>query len=101
MKKLPAKYTPWVMPLILSFIMSSLISLINIIKALGLVDGLFVIWMQAWALSWVIAYPTVLLVLPIVKWIMSKIVEAPTQINPHKTNGTKSATIAQFFLLSY
>lgn len=78
MKKLPVKYAPWVMPLILSFIMSGIISFINIIKALGFVDGLFGIWLQAWGLSWLVAYPVVLMVLPIVKWIMGKIIETPT-----------------------
>lgn len=79
MKKLPEKSAPWVMPLILSFLMCSLISLVNIIKALGFVDNFWRIWLQGWAVSWVIAYPTLLATLPIVRWVMTRIVEAPAQ----------------------
>ena len=102
MKKLPAKFAPWIMPLMLSGIMSAIISFINIVKTLGfvdglftiwlqamsypafglLVDGLFTIWLQAWVLSWAIAYPAVLTAFPIVKWIMSKIIETPTPNKP-------------------
>lgn len=82
MKKLPAKFTPWIMPLMLSGIMSAIISFVNIVKTLGFVDGLFTIWLQAWVLSWAIAYPAVLTAFPIVKWIMSKIIETPTPNKP-------------------
>ena len=82
MKKLPAKFAPWIMPLMLSGIMSAIISFINIVKTLGFVDGLFTIWLQAWVLSWAIAYPAVLTAFPIVKWIMSKIIETPTPNKP-------------------
>lgn len=82
MKKLPAKFALWIMPLMLSGIMSAIISFINIVKALGFVDGLFTIWLQAWGLSWLVAYPVVLMVLPIVKWIMGKIIETPTAGKP-------------------
>ncbi len=65
------------MPLILSCIMSAIISLVNIIKALGFVENLLPVWLQAWVISWLIAYPTVLMVLPIVKWIVVRVVESP------------------------
>ncbi|MFB2538213.1 MULTISPECIES: DUF2798 domain-containing protein [unclassified Acinetobacter] len=76
-KKLPAKSAAYVMPLILSFVMSSIISGINIFKAIGLVDGFMWIWLRGWMISWAIAFPTVLVVLPLVRKIVGKIVQMP------------------------
>lgn len=77
MKKLPAKSAFWVLPLILSGLMTFLVSLINITKAVGFTDGFWHIWLQGWAVSWVIAYPVLLAVLPVVQRIMKRIVEVP------------------------
>jgi len=75
--KIPARYTYLVMPLLLSFLMTFLVSLISTLRSLGLVDGLFRIWMGAWLLSWMVAFPALLLVQPLVRRIMSVIVEKP------------------------
>ena len=47
------------------------------VRSLGLVDGLFRIWMGAWLLSWMVAFPALLLVQPLVRRIMGWIVEKP------------------------
>ena len=49
--RIPARYSYLVMPLLLSFLMTFLVSLISTLRSLGLVDGLFRIWMGAWLLS--------------------------------------------------
>ena len=84
MKKLPAKSAPWIMPLILSGLMTFLVSLINIVKALGFADGFGRIFLQGWAVSWLIAYPVLLIAFPLVRRIMTRIVEAPAP----QQNGT-------------
>ncbi|MDD4865305.1 MAG: DUF2798 domain-containing protein [Alishewanella agri] len=55
------------MPLILSILMTCVISFVSSIKALGLSGLSLNGWLQAWLWSWVIAFPTLLLVLPLVK----------------------------------
>ncbi|MBK9572653.1 MAG: DUF2798 domain-containing protein [Rhodoferax sp.] len=75
--KIPARYTHLVMPLLLSFFMTFLVSLISTVRSLGLVDGLFQVWMGAWLLSWMVAFPALLLVQPLVRRIMGLIVEKP------------------------
>lgn len=77
MKKLPAKSMTVVLPFLLSFIMSGVISFIATLKAFGFSDGLVLHWMQAWGLSWMVAFPVVLFVLPLVRRIASLIVEKP------------------------
>lgn len=56
-----------IMPLILSILMTCVISFVSSIKALGLSGLSLSDWLQAWLWSWVIAFPTLLLVLPLVK----------------------------------
>jgi len=64
---IPKKYAPqafsFFMALLMSCVMSLMISLIN----LGLVDGLALLWLRAWALAFVIAFPCILLVTPLVR----------------------------------
>ncbi|WP_225907026.1 DUF2798 domain-containing protein [Methyloradius palustris] len=47
--------------------MTFVVSFISTLRSIGLTNHLFHIWMGAWALSWAIAFPTLLMVLPLVK----------------------------------
>ncbi|ENW78894.1 hypothetical protein F909_03211 [Acinetobacter sp. ANC 3929] len=63
-------------PLILSGMMSFLISGITTLKAVGLIDNFFSMWMSAWAVAWMFAFPSVLVCAPIAQrlagWILKK-----------------------------
>jgi hypothetical protein len=67
LRKLPARAASWVMPLILSILMTFVVSMISTLRSVGPVPEMPGIWMSAWALSWVFAFPTLLLVLPLVR----------------------------------
>lgn len=55
------------MPFILSILMTCVISFVSIIKTLGL-DGFTVAgWFSAWLWSWGIAFPTLLILMPLVR----------------------------------
>ena len=75
LRKLPARYAGLVMPFLLSIFMTCVVSLISTLHSVGLTNGLFNIWMGAWGLSWVIAFPTLLVVLPMVKAATGLVVE--------------------------
>ena len=77
LRKLPARFAGLVMSLFLSIFMTCIVSLISTLRSKGMVDGLLHIWMGAWALSWIIAFPTLLLVLPLVKTATGFVVEKP------------------------
>lgn len=78
-RKLPATSAVIVMPLVLSVIMTLVVSLISTVRVLGLQGEALRAWPAAWALSWLIAFPTLLLVLPIVRRVVSAIVMSPTR----------------------
>jgi Protein of unknown function (DUF2798) len=65
--KLPARYAGIVMPLLLSVFMTCIVSGISTLRSVGPVPGFVGLWLSAWALSWVVAFPTMLLVMPLVR----------------------------------
>ncbi len=59
------------MSLFMSFFMSGVITLIN----LGVVSGFFLFWIEAFWKAWVIAFPTILIVIPQVRKIVKLLVK--------------------------
>lgn len=65
--KLPAAAARWVMPLILSILMTCVVSLVSTWRGLGMPPGFARLWLEAWLASWLVAFPVLLLVLPLVR----------------------------------
>ncbi|BEP94639.1 hypothetical protein GmRootA79_30230 [Acidovorax sp. A79] len=63
------------MPLLLSLLMTFIVSLISTVRVVGFSLDLPRLWMSSWALSWLVAFPTLLLVLPVVRRVTAAIVE--------------------------
>lgn len=61
------RFAPVVFGLLLSGLMSFIVSLVATLRAAGLTDGFFLLWMSAWIPSWLVAFPTVLVVAPAVR----------------------------------
>lgn len=76
-RKLPARYAGFIMPLVLSVLMTFVVSAIATLRSLGPGPDFLAMWPTAWALSWVVAFPTLLVVLPVVRRIVGLVVEAP------------------------
>ncbi len=76
-KKLPARYMAIVVPFILSVKMTFIVSGISTLKGLGVADGFWRAWMSSWGLSWVVAFPVLLVMLPIVRRMADLFVEQP------------------------
>ena len=62
---------------ILSALMSFLVSGIAILRNAGLDDTFLSMWMEAWLPSWLIAFPTVLVVAPLMRRLVGMLVTAP------------------------
>lgn len=71
--KFPAAWAKFLMPFLLSVFMSGLVSLVVTIKLHVAEQPLLSSWVQSWFSSWVIAFPSLLIVLPVVKWIVAAI----------------------------
>jgi hypothetical protein len=75
--KLPARYAAIVTPLVLSVLMTFVVSAISTLKALGATAAFIENWPTAWVLSWLVAFPTLLLILPLVRRIVALVVAPP------------------------
>lgn len=74
-RRLPASWARVVMPFILSVLMTFVVSGIATLRSRSLAPGFFDTWMTAWGLSWLVAFPTLLLVLPTVRRLVDLVVE--------------------------
>ena len=75
-KKIPNRYAAVVLPFFLSIIMTFIVSCISTIRSMGVEQFSTDIWLSAWGISWLIAFPVLLLVLPIVRKITFLLVHA-------------------------
>jgi uncharacterized membrane protein len=73
---IPQRFAPVVFGLILSGMMSFIVSGIATIRATGLIDGLPALWAGAWIVSWAVAFPTVLVVAPVTRRVVARLVRA-------------------------
>lgn len=81
-RKLPARYHGFAMPLVLSVLMSCIVSSMATLHTTGLAAGFLRRWMGAWGTSWLIGFPTLLAVLPVVRRVVHWIVESPESSKP-------------------
>lgn len=77
--KFHPKHLNWLMPLILSCLMSGSISFINIVLNKGFFDCFAIVWIKTWGMSWLIAFPLILVFLPLVRKFLMKFVELPNE----------------------
>lgn len=63
------------MPAILALLMTFVVSGISTFKAIGLPPGFVREWMVAWLFSYVVAFPVLLMILPVVRKVVGAITE--------------------------
>jgi hypothetical protein len=80
--KLPSSYARIVMPLILSVVMTCVVSATATLRVAGWVPGFTALWLSAWAWSWLIAFPTLLVALPVARRLSSLVVAMPAVSEP-------------------
>jgi hypothetical protein len=76
-RKLPSRYAAVIMPLLLSVLMTFVVSAISTLRILGPGMAFLRAWPFSWAMSWTIAFPTLLAVLPMVRRLTAALVQPP------------------------
>jgi hypothetical protein len=75
MRKLPYRYNRILMPLFLSIFMSCIVAGISTVMGSGISPDLPLKWLKAWGTSWMVAFPSLFVILPIVRRIVAVLVE--------------------------
>lgn len=65
----------YALPLCLTLVMTFLVSGVATIRALGLVEGVLSKWAESWMFSWCIAFPTMFLLMPVVRRALTRVIE--------------------------
>jgi len=59
----------------MALLMSCTMSLVIIIFNVGLIEGFVSIWLKAWGFSFIVAFPTVIVISPIVGKLVNLVIE--------------------------
>lgn len=76
-RKLPSRFNAVAFPFILSIAMCGIVSAVSTLKGLGMSPEFPSRWLSAWGISWLIAFPVLLIILPLVRRIVAVFVAAP------------------------
>ena len=71
---IPPKYDSYVFSFFMSLLMSGIMSLAISIINLGWVENMLSIWLRAWSMAFIIAFPTIIAVTPVVRKLVSMVV---------------------------
>lgn len=75
-RKLPRRFGALVTPLLLSLLMTCVVSAISVVKTQGFGPEALGTWPSAWLISWLVAFPVLLLMLPVVRRLTGLLVES-------------------------
>lgn len=73
--KLPARSAAIVIPFLLSLLMSVVVSAISTLRSAGWTPDVLHLWLGAWMLSWAVAFPLVVVLLPTVRRLAGLVVD--------------------------
>lgn len=65
--RLHTRHAPIVMALLLSVAMTMVVSAVSTLRGVGPTEAFLAVWLSSWGLSWLVAFPTVLVILPLVR----------------------------------
>ncbi|MFT5756005.1 MAG: hypothetical protein ACI9LM_000717 [Alteromonadaceae bacterium] len=69
------KYQSLIFSFIMALLMSGIMSFVISVFNLGLVDHIIFIWLNAWGFAFTVAFPVILLVTPVVRFLVSLLVK--------------------------
>ncbi|MAW33672.1 MAG: hypothetical protein CMK56_04620 [Proteobacteria bacterium] len=64
---IPTKYAQLTFIFIVSIFMSCVVSSVSVLNTTGLVESFLSLWMIAWYKSWFVAFPSLLVITPLVR----------------------------------
>ncbi len=72
---IPSRYSPYVFSFFMSLLMSGVMSFCITLLNLGWVTDVVMLWLQAWSAAFVIAFPTIVLITPLVRRLVTLVIQ--------------------------
>lgn len=73
---IPSRYSPYVFSFFMSLLMSGVMSFCITLLNLGWVTDVVMLWLQAWSAAFVIAFPTIVLITPLVRRLVTLVIQS-------------------------
>lgn len=74
---IPARYAPVLFPLVMTFFMAGVVSLLLTLVNLGVPPRFLALWLMNWGLAWLFAFPAAMLAIPVARRIVGWLTMAP------------------------
>jgi hypothetical protein len=74
---IPARFVPVLSGFILSGLMSLVVTAISTLRAVGATADFPHLWLGSWLTAWLVAFPLVLVVAPLTRRIVNRLVRLP------------------------
>jgi hypothetical protein len=71
--RLPVRFAPFVMALQLSIVMTMVVSGVSTFRGIGLSEAFLHVWLSSWFMSWIVAFPTLLILMPAVRALTARL----------------------------
>lgn len=85
--KLRTRFAALITPLIVSILMTGIISLICVVGSAGFV---LTLWLRSWCRSWLVAFPVLIVILPLARMATECIVESAHTLHAPKSEQESS-----------
>ena len=72
--KIPKKYSQLTFIFFVSICMSCVVSGVSVLNTTGFIDSFLSLWMTAWFKSWLVAFPSLLVIAPLVRRFVDKLI---------------------------
>lgn len=71
---IPRRFEPVIFALVLSGLMSLIVAGISTLRVTGFIAGFPELWLKSWITAWPVAFPSVLVIAPITRRIVHKLI---------------------------
>ena len=71
---IPKQYTAQVFAFFMALLMSGIMSFVISAFNIGWAEGILIIWLHAWMLAFVVAFPTIMVVSPLVRKLVALVI---------------------------
>ena len=71
---IPARYEQITFIFFVTICMSCVVNGVSVLNTAGYVDTFFGLWITAWLKSWIVAFPSVSIIAPLVSRVLDKLV---------------------------
>ncbi len=76
---IPNKFAQYAFSFFMALLMSGLMSFVITLYNLGWVEDILFVWLKAWQFAFIVAFPSIVLLSPVVRFLVTMVVKQESQ----------------------